>query len=58
VIAAPIGFEGRRRPDSWRDIVPSAKSILANYYALYEMAGGLFYRIRHCCTKYDITGAS
>lgn len=46
ITPAPISFE-ERRAQGLRMILPSAKSLLASYYALYEIAGGIGYTFIH-----------
>jgi len=45
VLAAPIAFDNHR-VEGWHMLVPSAQSLLASYYALYEIAGLILYRYR------------
>ncbi len=46
VIPAPIAFEAENR-EGLHTISPSAKSLLASYYALYEIVGGIEYKVLH-----------
>ena len=46
VVAAPMAFD-ERRADGLRNLSPSAKSLLASYYSLYEIAGGIQYALVH-----------
>ncbi len=46
VIPAPIGFTGAP-PSGVRMVSPSAEALLSSYYALYEIVGGLEYRLIH-----------
>jgi uncharacterized SAM-binding protein YcdF (DUF218 family) len=43
---APMGFD-ERKAVGLRSLLPSPRSLLASYYALYEIAGGVEYRLIH-----------
>lgn len=45
-IPAPLAFD-ELDPSGLRAWVPSAKALLASYYLLYELVGGLAYRVMH-----------
>jgi uncharacterized SAM-binding protein YcdF (DUF218 family) len=49
VTPAPIAFE-EHRAKGLRNVVPSIRSLMASYYALYELAGGLEYMLRPLLT--------
>jgi len=45
-IPAPMALD-EQRAEGLRCFVPSARSMLSSYYALYELIGGAAYRLRH-----------